>query len=243
MPTHLDNEAVLVAEAQAGDAEAFTTLVNQYDRNIYRMALRISGNEADAEDVLQETFLKAYMKLGQFRGQSRFYTWLVRIAVNESLMKLRRQRRNRRMVSLDEPIQTGEDEVLPRQIVDWNENPEKHYSRRELQQILTEALGQLKPAHRTVFVLRHVEDLSTEETGALLNLSVPAVKSRLLRARLELRERLNKHFKRPVSVRESGGSHEQRDDTLPIGVHGGLGGQPTGGLPGEAAWPNGLGLL
>ena len=125
MPAHLDNEAVLVAEAQAGDAEAFTTLVNQYDRNIYRMALSISGNEADAEDVLQETFLKAYMKLGQFRGQSRFYTWLVRIAVNESLMKVRRQRRNRRMVSLDEPIQTGEDEVLPRQIVDWNENPEK----------------------------------------------------------------------------------------------------------------------
>ncbi len=243
MPNHLANEATLVEEARAGNAQAFTFLVNHYERNIYRLALNITANPQDAEDVLQETFLKAYMKLGQFRGQSRFYTWLVRIAVNESLMKLRRQRKSHRWVSLDEPINTKEGKELPHEIVDWEENPEQSYARKELQQILIRAIQHLEPGYRTTFVLRDVQDLSIQETATLLNLSVPAVKSRLYRARLELRERLNKYFKRPVSVRESGGSHEQRDDTLPIGVHGGLGGQPTGGLPGEAAWPNGLGLL
>ena len=91
MPTHSDNEDVLVEEARAGNANSFTTLINQYDRHIYRLALNITGNQEDAEDVLQETFLKAYTNLGQFQGNSRFYTWLVRIAVNEALMKLRKR--------------------------------------------------------------------------------------------------------------------------------------------------------
>jgi len=89
MPTHLENEPTLVAEARGGSAEAFTTLVKQYDRYIYRLALNITGNQQDAEDVLQETLLKAYTKLDQFHGDSRFYTWLVRIGVNEALMRLR----------------------------------------------------------------------------------------------------------------------------------------------------------
>ncbi|MBI2955766.1 MAG: sigma-70 family RNA polymerase sigma factor [Acidobacteria bacterium] len=195
MPTHLENETELVAEARAGSAEAFTTLVNQYDRNIYRLALNITGNPEDAEDVLQETFLKAYTNLGRFEGHSRFYTWLVRIGVNESLMKLRRRHADR-WVSLDAPVETDEQETLPREVEDWGENPEQQYARRELADILAEELRKLDPAFRTVIVLRDMENFSTEETAALLNLSVPAVKSRLLRARLKIRERLNKYFKR-----------------------------------------------
>lgn len=195
MPTHLENEVSIVAEARKGSAEAFTTLVSQYDRNIYRLALNITSNQQDAEDVLQETFLKAYTNLEKFKGDSRFYTWLVRIAVNESLMKLRK-RRGDRTVSLDEPIQTGEDESLPREVEDWDDNPEQRYAKTELQGILREAIDGLEPQFRTVVVLRDVEELSTEETAELLGLSVPAVKSRLLRGRLKLRERLNRFFRK-----------------------------------------------
>ena len=193
MPTHLENETTLVADARAGNAAAFTTLVNQYDRNIYRLALNITGNPDDAEDVLQETFLKAYTNLARFKGNSRFYTWLVRIGVNEALMKLRRRKADR-SVSLDEPVETEDDESLPRELADWGENPEQRYARQELQEILAAALAELEPAFRAVVYLRDVEDLSTEETAEMLNLSVPAVKSRLLRGRLKLRERLARRF-------------------------------------------------
>ncbi len=203
MPTHLANETELVEAARSGDAEAFTTLVNQYDRNIYRLALNITGNPEDAEDALQETFLKAYTHLNRFQGDSRFYTWIVRIAVNESLMKLRK-RKSDRTVSLDEPVETGEDEYMPREVVDWGENPEQRYARQEMQEILTAALNELEAAFRIVVYLRDVENLSTEETAEMLNLSVPAVKSRLLRGRLKLRERLNQHFRR-VPAEASGG--------------------------------------
>lgn len=195
MPTHLENESVLVAEARAGNAESFATLINQYDRHIYRLALNITGNQEDAEDVLQETFLKAYSNLDRFQGDSRFYTWLVRIAVNEALMKLRK-RRGASWVSLDEPVETNDRGLMPREIEDWADNPEQSYAKTELQDILNQVVEKLEPQFRTVFLLRDVEDFSTEETAKMLGLSVPAVKSRLLRARLKLRERLNKYFKR-----------------------------------------------
>jgi len=199
MPTHLENETTLVAEARAGDAAAFTTLVRQYDRNIYRLALNITGNREDAEDVLQEAFLKAYSNLDRFEGNSRFYTWLVRIAVNEALMKLRK-RRSGREVSLDEPVEGNDNDALPREIEAWDDNPEQRFAKSQLQDILTGAVNSLAPHFRTVFVLRDVEDFSTEETAEMLGLSVPAVKSRLLRARLKLRQRLNKYFKRGPSL-------------------------------------------
>jgi RNA polymerase sigma-70 factor, ECF subfamily len=161
---------------------------------VFRMAKQITQNDEDAEDVLQETFLKAYSHLDDFQGNSKFYTWLVRIAVNEALMKLRK-RRSDRTVPLDDPIDTGEDE-LPREVAVWDENPEEKYSRDELSQILDEAVQSLKPAYRTVFVLRDIEELSIEETAEALNLSISAVKSRLLRARLQLREKLTRQFKR-----------------------------------------------
>src|SRR5581483_8098120 len=151
-------------------------------------------NREDAEDVLQEAFLKAYEHLDQFQGNSRFYTWIVRIAVNQALMKLRK-RKTDRSVSLDEQIDTGEDTVV-REIASWDPDPEQQFSQDELHTILTEAVDQLAPIYRAVFVLRDVEGLSTEETAEALDLSVPAVKSRLLRARLQLRERLNKYFQR-----------------------------------------------
>ena len=188
------DESALVARAQAGDQAAFTTLVEHYQRKIYRIGKNITQNNEDAEDVLQETFLKAYEHRGGFQGNSKFYTWIVRIAVNEALMKLRK-RKGDRFVSLDEPIETGEEEVK-REIAVWDDNPEQRYSRDEMQRILDEAVDDLKPDFRTVFVLRDIEELSTEETAEALGISVPAVKSRLLRARLALREKLTRQFKR-----------------------------------------------
>src|SRR5512146_2495311 len=189
-----NDEAVLVSAARKGDIGAFEELVRRYDRNVFRIAQHITQNREDAEDVVQDAFLKAYGNLTQFQEQSKFYTWLVRIAVNEALMKLRR-RRPERMVSLDEEVKT-EDDSLPREVADWSPNPEQLYTQSELRDILTKTIQGLPSSFRTVFVLRDVEGLSTEETAEALSLSIPAVKSRLLRARLQLRERLNKFFQR-----------------------------------------------
>lgn len=193
-PAEAFDESSLVERSRAGDDRAFTDLVRRYERKIYRLAKHITQNDEDAEDVLQETFLKAYEHLGEFQGASKFYTWIVRIAVNESLMKLRK-RKSDRTVSLDESIDTGEETVV-REIAVWEDNPEQRYSQDELRDILEKAIDSLRPAFRTVFVLRDVEELSTEETASLLNLSIPAVKSRLLRARLQLREKLTRFFRR-----------------------------------------------
>ncbi|MEN6533633.1 MAG: RNA polymerase sigma factor [Bryobacteraceae bacterium] len=187
-------ENPLVERAQAGDTSAFSQLVHQYERKIFRLAKHITQSQEDAEDVLQEAFLKAYEHLPEFQGQSKFYTWLVRIAVNESLMKLRK-RRPGKLVSLDEEIDTGEDKVA-REIAVWDNTPEDRYSQEELRKILDDAIDALPPIFRTVFVLRDIDELSTEETAGILDISIPAVKSRLLRARLQLRDRLTRFFKR-----------------------------------------------
>ncbi len=182
----------LVNLAKAGDVQAFEKLVKQYDRQVFRIAQHITQNREDAEDVVQDAFLKAYEKLNQFQGNSKFYTWLVRIAVNESLMRLRK-RRTGRLVSIDEDVET-EDGSMPRELADWGPSPEQQYGQSELAEILKKTVNGLPPGFRVVFVLRDVEGLSTEETAETLGLSVPAVKSRLLRARLQLRERLNRYF-------------------------------------------------
>ena len=188
------DESVLVSQAREGDTQAFGDLVRRYEGKIFRLAQHITQNREDAEDVLQETFLKAYEHLDQFQGQSKFYTWVVRIAVNQALMKLRR-RKTDKSVSLDETIDTGEDTIV-REIAAWDEDPEQRFSREEIGQILDSAIQDLEPPYRSVFVLRDMEELSTEETAEALGLSVPAVKSRLLRARLQLREKLTRQFKR-----------------------------------------------
>src|SRR3954471_7127020 len=192
--TPVPDETEVLSLAREGDVKAFSELVRRYEGKIFRLAQHVTGNREDAEDVLQETFMKAYEHLDQFKGDSKFYTWIVRIAVNQALMKLRR-RKTDKSVSLDEQIDTGED-TLVREIAAWGEDPEERFSREELGDILDTAIQSLEPPYRSVFVLRDIDELSTEETAEALGLSVPAVKSRLLRARLQLREKLTRFFKR-----------------------------------------------
>jgi len=187
-----DDDLDLVQASKNGDVAAFEQLVKRYDRKLFRIAQSVTHNREDSQDAVQEAFLKAFQNLGQFRGDSQFSTWLIRITVNQSLMKLRKQRAIRE-VSLDEDLRTDED-LLPREVIDWAPNPEQRYSVSELRNILIKTIEELQPILRTVFVLQDLEGLSTDQTAEVLNLSQSAVKSRLWRARLLLRERLNKYF-------------------------------------------------
>ena len=193
----VSEEALLVSRAQGGDYACFETLVNLYERRIFRLAKNITQNHEDAEEVMQEAFLKSFQHLKEFKGNSRFYTWLVRITINQALMKLRRRRHD--LVSLDEPVET-EDDLMPREIEDWGPTPEETYSGTELERILSLAISSLEPTLRVVFQLRDMEELSTEETAEILGISIPAAKSRLLRARLKLRSRLDAHFRKTNRV-------------------------------------------
>lgn len=187
-------ESALIAEAKAGNSGAFEELVNRYERKIYRLGLRLMGNPQDAEDVLQESFLKAYEHLPEFREDSRFYTWLVRIAVNEGLMKLRKQRSDK-----SEPLEDAVDDdgqLMPREFRDWRPNPEQLLGQEQMQALLLNAANTLPAGLRTVFFLRDVEELSTEETAEALGLTAGAVKARLFRARMRLREQLAQVLKR-----------------------------------------------
>ncbi len=186
-------DVALVARAKAGDGAAFEKLVRQYERQVFRVAQHITQNREDAEDITQDAFLKAYEKLEQFQGNSKFSTWLIRIAVNESLMRLRK-RKTSKTVSMDQDVQTEEGSI-PRDFAEWRPNPEQIFGQSELGEILRKTIQGLPPGFRSVFTLRDIENLSTEETAEALGLSVPAVKSRLLRARLQLRERLSRYFR------------------------------------------------
>jgi len=190
--TETNDDLDLVHASKNGDVAAFEQLVKRYDRKLLRIAQSVTHNREDSQDVVQETFLKVYQHLAEFRGNSQFSTWLIRITLNQSLMKLRKQRRTRE-VSLDEDFGTDED-VLPQEVIDWAPNAEELYSVSELRNILLKTIEELRPILRAVFVLQDLEGLSTEQTAEVLNLSQSAVKSRLWRARLELRERLNKYF-------------------------------------------------
>ena len=199
MLAHLENETALVAEAQAGNANAFAALMGQYESHVYRLALKITHNPQDAEDALQDAFLKAYTHLGEFRGDSRFSTWLVRIATNEALTKLR-QRLPEWRVSAAESSGAEEKVPLPRDIKDDDDNPEERCSKTEMLELLSEAIESLDVSLRMVFVLRDIQSFSTEDTARLLGLSDAAVKTRLMRARLKLRQRLNGWFKRSPTM-------------------------------------------
>jgi RNA polymerase sigma-70 factor (ECF subfamily) len=187
-----DGDFDLVQASKNGDVAAFEQLVKRYDGKLFRIAQSVTRNREDSQDVVQETFLKAYQHLGDFRGDSQFSTWLFRITVNQSLMKLRKQRAIKD-VSLDEDFQ-GDGDKLPLEVIDWAPNPEQLYRTSELREILIKTIEELPPILRTVFVLQDLEGLSTIQTAEALTLSQPAVKSRLWRARLQLRERLNKYF-------------------------------------------------
>ncbi len=177
---------------RTGDRAEFARLVETYSGVIYRLAVKMLEDPQDAEDVLQETFLKAYRSLPNFDGRSSLSTWLYRIATNEALMLLRR--RKRVTVSIEEPLEGEEQEQEPMQIVDWCCMPEGELMSAEARAHMDKAVEALSPALRAVFVLRDIEGLSTQETGEVLNLSEMAVKTRLSRARLRLRELLSEYY-------------------------------------------------
>lgn len=195
------HDADLVARLQAGDQAAYAQLVEEHAGKIYRLALRLMGNEADAEDVLQETFLSAFKSIDRFEARSSLSTWLYRIASNAALMRLRRKEPEQ--VSVDEPLERDDGELIPRQLFDFCCLPEEDLLRDEARAELNRAIDELPPSLRSVFVLRDIEGLSTEETAEALDLSVSAVKSRLMRARLKLRERLSLYFSRGPAVTET----------------------------------------
>jgi RNA polymerase sigma-70 factor (ECF subfamily) len=208
-----DDDLDLVHASKNGDVSAFEQLVKRYDRKLLRIAHNVTHNTEDSQDAVQETFLKAFQHLGQFREDSKFSTWLIRITVNQSLMKLRK--RATRDVSLDEDFQADRD-ILPLEAADWAPNPEQLYWASELRDILANTLSELRPVLRAVFVLRDIEGLSTDQTAEVLNLSHTAVKARLWRARLQLRERLNKYFGKPTtSSRPKSVPSGRRTDRIP----------------------------
>jgi RNA polymerase sigma-70 factor, ECF subfamily len=181
-------EQELIAQVQGGHAELFYELVRPYERRVYAAALAILRNEADAEDAAQEAMLKALANIRQFRAEARFSTWLIQITVNEALMRRRRERT--RMTEAIDDHRDDEGEYTPRDFADWREIPSEALERKEVRQKLAEALASLDRKYREVFVLRDMEQLNIQETAEALGISVASVKTRLLRARLMLRDLL-----------------------------------------------------
>ena len=182
----LEDDLLLVDRVLAGDRRAFETLVRGHERRVFRVTVAILGNAEDAEEAMQDTFVKAFRHIDQFRRESRFTTWLTRIAVNEALQK-RQARKN--TLSLDEVAEV-EVKVLPHRSQKWHEDPEKLYGKREVRMMVEDAIRSLPPIYRETFDLRDVEGLRAEEAAEALGLTLPAIKSRLLRARLLMREAL-----------------------------------------------------
>lgn len=183
------DEAALVRRVQDGERDLFYQLIRPYERRVFSAALAISRNPADAEDAAQEAMLKAFRHIRQFRAEARFSTWLIQIAVNEA-----RMRRRKAHPELMEPIADRRDEegnYTPRDFADWREIPSESLERKEIREKLAQALSSLGQIYREVFVLRDMQHLSIEETAQALGISVASVKTRLLRARLMLRDLLS----------------------------------------------------
>jgi RNA polymerase sigma-70 factor (ECF subfamily) len=187
------SDGELVLRAQPGDAAAFGELVRRYEGRIYHLVRRILSDPQEAEDALQETFLSAWRGLPRFKREARFSTWIFRIATNAALMRLRRRRPD--TVSLDAPVEGDGATAGPsHQVVDWGPTPEQAAVDDETRAAMEAAIAALPPELRAVFLLRDVEEMSNQEVAEAIDLTVPAVKSRLHRARLFLRERLNQHY-------------------------------------------------
>jgi RNA polymerase sigma-70 factor, ECF subfamily len=182
------DEAQMIASILAGDRELYHQLIQPYELSVYRMAMSFVKNETEAEDVAQEAFLKAFRDLANFRGESKFSTWLISITLNEARRRLRRQS-TVRMESLDEPQEEGA-KVSPALLRDWREIPSESLERREVRALLQKAIEQLSPIYREVLVLRDIEELSVEETAGALAISISSVKVRLHRARIMLQKDL-----------------------------------------------------
>jgi len=183
-----DSEESLIARICNGNSSLFAELVKPYERRVYATALALLRNDADAQDVAQEAILKAFANLRQFRGESKFSTWLIQITVNEARMRRRKQH-----AELFEPIAGSQDQeeegaYTPRDFADWREIPSEALERSEIRALLAKALASLAQKYREVFILRDMEQISIEETAEVLNISIASVKTRLLRARLMLRD-------------------------------------------------------
>ena len=197
MNTSIDNseqaggarERELILSVQNGQQELFYELVRPYERRVYAAAMAILRNEQDAEDAAQEAMLKAFANIRQFRAEARFSTWLIQITVNESLMRRRRER-TVVMERMDDRREGEENEYTPRDFADWREIPSEALERKEVRERLAAALGTLDRKYREVFVMRDMEHLNIQETAEALGITVASVKTRLLRARLMLRDLL-----------------------------------------------------
>ena len=188
-----EREAQLVAAAKAGDYDAFAALVDAHADGVYALAMRIVRQAQDAEDVVQTAFIKALENLAGFREEARFGTWLHRIAANTALKLLRK----RKGLPLAAPLGGGTDDdalPLPERIADWRADVGRRLEQSEFRRLLEQAIGELDEKYRLVFILRDIEELSVKETAEQLGLTPSNVKVRLMRARLQLREKLTEAF-------------------------------------------------
>jgi RNA polymerase sigma-70 factor (ECF subfamily) len=191
--TETRDEAQMIASILGGNAHEFHNLIRPHERSVYIMALSLLQNEADAEDAAQEAFLKAFRNLAKFRGESKFGTWLVSITLNEARSRLR-SKKNIKMESLDEtPDEQGN--VSPALLRDWREIPSEALERKEVRLLLQQAISDLPPIYREVFLLRDVEELSVSESAETLSISIASVKVRLHRARMMLQKKLAPQLK------------------------------------------------
>jgi RNA polymerase sigma-70 factor, ECF subfamily len=186
-----EDDLTLVRATKRGHASAFEKLVSKHDRKLLRIAHSVTHNREEAEAAVQEAFCKAYQRLDQFHESAKFSTWLIHILLNEAL-----RLRTAKEESLDRDAQSDSD-IFPKDVADWSHNPKELYSAAVFREILIKCLLRLPPALRIIFVLRDIEELSIDDTGEVLGLSPVAIKARLLRARLQLRERLTRYFKTP----------------------------------------------
>lgn len=183
------NEAELIQRVCQGDKEAFYCLVQPCERGIFTAAMSILNNPADAEEVAQEAVLKAFTALPRFRGESKFSTWLIQITINEARLKLRKDRRHLHE-SVDEQQTNEQGDYFPKDYADWREIPSETLQRKELREALKRALDSLPPKYREVLILRDVQHLSIQETAQVLGITEGSVKTRLLRARFQMRDAL-----------------------------------------------------
>jgi RNA polymerase sigma-70 factor, ECF subfamily len=188
-PAETAYEAELIQHIKSGQHDLFYRLIQPYERRVYAAALAVLRNEADAEDVAQDSILKAFRHLSQFRAEAKFSTWLLQITVNEARMRKRRMTA-RAMESIGD-TQNDEGDYIPREFADWREIPSESLERKEVRTALEEALSSLGEKYRSVFVLRDIQRLSIDETAKVLDISPGSVKTRLLRARLMLRDFLS----------------------------------------------------
>jgi RNA polymerase sigma-70 factor (ECF subfamily) len=187
-----------IEDLRKNDRDAFTALVDEFSPKLHRLALRMVNDPFEAEDILQETFLKAFKNIDKFEERSSIGTWLYRIATNEALMHLRKKRPD--LVAIDEPIEMPDGHLVSRELKDWCCLPETEFMTNEAQAKLDEAIAELTPALRSTFILRDLHGLSTQESAEILDISEAAVKTRLLRARLQLRDSLSTYFEHRVEV-------------------------------------------